>query len=207
MQIDTDTRCRCTWAETDPLLRKYHDEEWGVPVHDDRLHFMYLLMESMSCGLSWLLMLKKWDTFRRCFADFDYNRVAAFTEDDIRRVATAENMIHSERKVAAMVSNARAFCRIREEFGTFDKYIWSFTRGKTMVYPSHQHRWCVRNTLSDKIAKDLKRRGFKYVGTVIIYSHLQGIGIINDHQADCFRYDDFRSKATSRMGSFTSVEP
>ena len=180
---------RCAWADTDPLLQKYHDEEWGRPVHDDRKHYMYLLMEAMSCGLSWLLMLKKQEAFQRCFADFDYNKVATFTDDDACRIATEEGMIHSERKVKAMIANARAFCKVREEFGTFDKYIWSFTNGQTMVYPEHQKEPCVRNELSDRVAKDMKRRGFKYIGSVIVYSHLQGIGVINDHQHNCFLYN------------------
>ena len=163
---------RCAWADIDPLLQKYHDEEWGRPVHDDRKHYMYLLMEAMSCGLSWLLMLKKQEVFRVCFADFDYNKVATFTDEDACRIATEEGMIHSERKVKAMITNARAFCKVREEFGTFDKYIWSFTNGQTMVYPEHQKEPCVRNELSDRVAKDMKRRGFKYIGSVIVYSHL-----------------------------------
>lgn len=179
---------RCPWATTHPLEQTYHDEEWGVPVHDDRKHFMYLLMESMSTGLSWLLMLKKREVFRACFADFDFEKVAQFTEEDIIRIAATENMIHSERKIAAMVHNAKMFCAIRAEYGTFDRYIWSFTKGKTMRYKSHRNRWFTRNALSDKVAKDLKRRGFKYVGSVIIYSHLQGIGIIDDHWEGCFKY-------------------
>lgn len=190
--METETIHRCAWADSDPLLQQYHDEEWGVPVHDDRLHFMYLLMENMSCGLSWLLMLRKREVFRACFADFDYERVASFTESDVDRIVETEGMIHSRRKVEGVINNARCFAIVRREFGSFDKYIWSFTNGRTKVYPSHQKHWCVRNALSDKIAKDMKRRGFKYVGTVIIYSHLQGIGIINDHAADCFRYHDYQ---------------
>ncbi|MBF1540367.1 MAG: DNA-3-methyladenine glycosylase I [Prevotella salivae] len=179
---------RCAWANSHPLLQQYHDEEWGVPVHDDSLLFMYLLMESMSCGLSWLLMLKKKEIFRTCFANFDYKVVATFSINDINQILSTEGMIHSERKVKAMIENARAFCQVRKEYGSFDAYIWSFTKGKSKQYASHQQHPCVRNTLSDHVAKDLKKRGFKYVGTIIIYSFLQAIGIINDHEHTCFRY-------------------
>lgn len=179
---------RCPWVGADPLEISYHDEEWGVPCHDDRDHFMYLLMESMSCGLSWRLMVVKRVIFRECFASFDARRVAEFGDDDVRRILATSGMIRSERKVRAIIHNARCFVKVQEEFGTFDRYIWSFTGGKTMCYPDHQREWVTRNDLSDRISKDLKKRGFKYVGTIIIYSHLQGIGIINDHRCECFRY-------------------
>ena len=174
---------RCTWADTDPLLQKYHDEEWGRPVHDDRKHYMYLLMEAMSCGLSWLLMLKKQEVFRKCFADFDYNKVATFRDDEACRIAAEEGMIHSERKVKAMIANARAFCKVCEEFGTFDKYIWSFTNNET-IYELDK----VSSELSDSISKDLKQRGMTFVGKIIIYSYLQAIGIINSHEPKCFKH-------------------
>lgn len=179
---------RCHEFMADPIYLPYHDEEWGTPVHDERGHFMYLLMESMSCGLSWKLMLQKREIFRKCFADFDAGKVAQFTEADVDRIMNTEGMIRSPRKIKAMIDNARAFTAVEKEYGSFDKYIWSFTGGKTYVYPSHQHQWVVRNELSDKIAADLKKRGFKYVGSIIVYSHLQAIGIINDHRDYCFRY-------------------
>nr|WP_308536215.1 DNA-3-methyladenine glycosylase I [uncultured Prevotella sp.] len=181
---------RCKWAEKDPLLQKYHDEEWGVPVHDDRELFMLLVMESMSCGLSWLIILKKRDVLRKCFADFDYEKVARFSVEDTERMMNTEKMIRSKSKIEAMTTNAKAFIKIREEFGTFDHYIWNFTKRKSMVYPSHRNKTFARNALSDKIAKDMKKRGFKYVGTVIIYSYLQAIGIIDDHFEYCFKYHD-----------------
>lgn len=179
---------KCGWCRHHPLEEKYHDEQWGVPVHDDRQHYQYLLMESMSCGLSWLMMLQREDVFRRCFADFDAYAVARFTEADVDRILQTEGMIRSRRKIEAMIANARAFVDVAREFGTFDRYIWSFTSGQSLVYPSHQEEWAVRNELSDRVALDLKRRGFKYVGSTIIYSHLQAIGIINDHREGCFRY-------------------
>lgn len=188
MQFKNKDMNRCEWATTDPLLQKYHDEEWGIPVHDDREHYMYMLMESMSCGLSWLLMLKKREVFRACFANFNYEKVARFTSNDVERIMNTENMIRSQRKIEGMIANARAFIKVREEFGTFDNYIWRFSKGETKVYSSHKNKTCVSNALSDRVSSDLKKRGFKYIGTVIIYSHLQAIGMIDDHQENCFKY-------------------
>lgn len=184
---------RCREFPTDPLYLHYHDEEWGTPCHDDRDHFMYLLMECMSCGLSWRQMLQKREVFRRCFAGFDASKVAEFTDRDVAEIMSVEGMIRSPRKINAMIGNARCFVRVRQEFGSFDKYIWSFTGGKSMVYPSHRHGWVTRNGLSDTVSADLRRRGFKYVGSVIIYSHLQAIGVINDHRDYCFRYKELTS--------------
>lgn len=188
MQFKNKDMNRCEWATTDPLLQKYHDEEWGIPVHDDREHYMYMLMESMSCGLSWLLMLKKREVFRACFANFNYEKVARFTSNDVERIMNTENMIRSQRKIEGMIANARAFIKVREEFGTFDNYIWRFSKGETKVYSSHKNKTCVSNALSDKVSSDLMKRGFKYIGTVITYSHLQAIGMIDDHQENCFKY-------------------
>ena len=145
-------------------------------------------MESMSCGLSWLLMLKKREVFRACFANFDYEKVARFTSNDVERIMNTENMIRSQRKIEGMIANARAFIKVREEFGTFDNYIWRFSKGETKVYSSHKNKTCVSNALSDKVSSDLRKRGFKYIGTVITYSHLQAIGMIDDHQENCFKY-------------------
>ena len=192
---------RCNWGNllTKDFYIDYHDREWGVPVHDDREHFEYLVLESFSCGLSWALMLSKREIFRHCFAGFDFESVACFTETDVRRILTAEGMIHSPRKVAATVSNAQQFVKIRHEWGTFDNYIWSFTKGKTLVYETHARHMPVRNALSDIVSKDMKEKGFKYVGSIIIYSHLQAIGVINDHQIDCFRYGEVNRNAAVRF--------
>jgi len=185
----TEDKEKCSWCKSSPLLEKYHDEEWGVPVHDDTLHFEYLLLESMSCGLSWTLILKKRAILQDCFADFDYNKIALFDDSDIQRIMNTNGMIHSLRKIKGIINNALRFIEIRKEFDSFNHYIWHFTNGKTVVYKSHMDGlWETRNTLSDQIAKDLKKRGFKFVGSVILYSHLQGIGIINDHQPSCSRY-------------------
>lgn len=181
---------RCREFGNDPVMIHYHDEEWGTPCHNERDHFMYLLMECMSCGLSWSLILHKREILRQCFADFDPLKVSEFNENDVDRIMATEGMIRSPRKIKAMINNARCFVKVQQEFGSFDKYIWSFTNGKTMVYPSHQHEWVTRNELSDKVTEDLKKRGFQYVGSVTIYSHLQAIGIINDHRDYCFRYKE-----------------
>lgn len=186
--MENDSKTRCSWVGSNPLYVSYHDEEWGTPCHNERDHYMYLLMESMSCGLSWLLMLKKREIFRECFAGFDPQLVAAFTDDDVLRILATPGMIRSEQKVRAMINNAQCFLKVQQEFGTFDSYIWSFSNGRSMAYPEHDAEPVTRNDLSDAVSKDLKKRGFKYVGSVIIYSHLQAIGMINDHACNCFRY-------------------
>ncbi len=176
----------CDWFLQNPIAEAYHDKEWGVPVHDDRKMFEYLLMESMSCGLSWMLMLAKREVFSRCFAKFDFEKVAKFTEADVLRILKTPGMIRSERKVRAEISNAKCFLKVRDEYGSFCDYLWHFTEGKTFVYRKLQKGILeTRNELSDKVAKDMKLRGFKYLGSVILYSHLQGVGIINAHSPDC----------------------
>ena len=188
-------RCNWVWNRNPGPYQDYHDHVWGNPLHDDPRHYEFLLMECLSCGLSFELMLRKQEVFRKCFADFDFEQVARFGEPDIERIMNTEGMIRSRRTIEAMISNAACFIRVRNEFGSFDRYIWSFTQGKTLVYKSHRNEIPVRNELSDLVAKDLRRRGFKYVGTVITYSHLQAIGIINDHQPCCFRYGEINRAA------------
>ena len=176
----------CGWADTDPLDKVYHDTEWGIPVHDDRHMFEHLTLECMQCGLSWALMLKKREIFRKCFDNFDYDRIADYNEADVERILNTEGMIRSPRKVNAIINNARCYQKVRDEFGTFCDYIWSYSDGKTILYQGHDAgRIPVSNGLSARISKDLKKRGFKYVGPVTIYSHLQACGIINDHDKDC----------------------
>ena len=176
----------CGWADTDPLDKVYHDTEWGIPVHDDRHMFEHLTLECMQCGLSWALMLKKREIFRKCFDNFDYDRIADYNEADVERILNTEGMIRSPRKVNAIINNARCYQKVREEFGTFCDYIWSYSDGKTILYQGHDAgRIPVSNGLSARISKDLKKRDFKYVGPVTIYSHLQACGIINDHDKDC----------------------
>ena len=176
----------CSWAYVNDRERKYHDTEWGVPVHDDRHMFEHLTLENLQCGLSWDLMLKKREIFRQCFDHFDYDKIAAYTEEDVHRILNTDGMLKSERKIRAVINNAKCYQKVRAEFGSFCNYLWAYTDGKTIVYDGHaQGRVPVSNGLSDRISKDLKKRGFKYIGTVTIYSHLQACGMVNDHAEDC----------------------
>ena len=180
---------RCGWCLCNEKMVKYHDEEWGVPVHDDRKQFEYLMMEAMQCGLNWNMMIQKREVFRTCFDDFDFDKVAAYDEVDIERILGTEGMIRSRRKVEAVIHNAQCFQKIQTEFGSFCEYIWSFTKGKTYLYMGHQKGGIpASNGLSNRVSADLKKRGLKYMGPVTVYSHLQACGIINDHWKGCFRY-------------------
>ncbi len=180
---------RCSWCLCNEKMIKYHDEEWGVPLYDDRKQFEFLMMEVMQCGLNWNMMIQKREIFRKCFDDFNYQSVAEYKEADIQRIMKTEGMIKSERKVRAVIHNAQRFLKVREEFGTFSDYLWGFTKDKVILYMGHQKGMIpAKNGLSDEISKDLKKRGFKYLGSVTVYSHLQACGMINDHTEECFRY-------------------
>jgi DNA-3-methyladenine glycosylase I len=173
----------------------YHDEEWGVPVHDDCKQFEFLTLEAAQAGLSWLTVLRKRDAYRRAFADFDPQKVARFTDKRVERLLTDEGIIRNRLKVVAAVNNARRFLDVQDEFGTFDKYIWQFVDGRPI-----QNRLAnikdIRATSkeSDALSKDLKQRGFKFVGSTIVYAHMQAVGMVNDHLLTCFRH-----KTVSRM--------
>ncbi len=176
----------CVWADINEANRYYHDTEWGVPVHDDRQMFEHLTLECLQCGLSWDLMLKKREIFRKCFDNFDYDRIAAYDETDVERILQTEGMIRSPRKIRAVIGNARCCQKVREEFGSLCAYIWSWSGGKIILYQGHDDGPIpVSNGLSERMSRDMKRRGFRYVGPVTIYSHLQACGIINDHGGDC----------------------
>lgn len=180
---------RCAWCECNDKMIRYHDEEWGVPLWDDKKQFEFLMMEVMQCGLNWNMMIQKRDIFRECFDDFDYDKVAIYEETDIERILNTKGMIRSRRKIEAVIHNARCFQKIRAEFGSFSDYIWSFTGGKTYIYKCRQGSVIIaKNSLSDRVSKDLKKRGLKFMGSITVYSHLQACGIINDHLEDCFRY-------------------
>ena len=176
----------CAWADMNAANKAYHDTEWGIPVHDDRHMFEHLSLECLQCGLSWDLMLKKREIFRACFDGFDYDKVATYDDSDVERILATEGMIRSPRKVQAVIGNARCYQAVRAEFGSFCDYLWGFSGGKTILYNGHDTgRIPVSNGLSARISKDLKKRGFKYVGAITIYSHLQACGIINDHDVTC----------------------
>lgn len=181
---------RCGWCCDNGIMQKYHDEEWGFPLHDDRKHFEYISLEVMQCGLNWNMMLQKREIFRKCFAGFDYVQIAEFTEQDVERILNEEGMIRSRRKIEAIIGNAKAYLKIIGEFGSFDKYIWAFSGNESLVYLKHHRgQWEARNELSDRVSKDLKKRGFKYLGSVTVFSHLQACGIINDHSPNCYLYE------------------
>ena len=176
----------CDWDAASPENILYHDTEWGVPLFDDKKQFEFLMMEVMQCGLSWGLMIKKREIFRSCFDGFDYDKVSGYGEEDIERIMSTDGMIRSRRKIEAVINNAKCFKQIRREFGTFSDYIWSYSVGKPILYNKHAEGYIpASNGLSERISKDLKNRGFKFVGSVTIYSHLQACGIINDHGKDC----------------------
>lgn len=182
---------RCIWCLCNEKMIRYHDEEWGIPVYDDRKQFEYLMLEVMQCGLNWNMMIQKREIFRECFDNFDFDKIASYKESDVERIMKTEGMIRSERKIRAVISNAKCFQKVREEFGTFSSYLWNYSKGKTILYAGHQKgKIPAKNGLSDKISKDLKKRGFKYLGSVTVYSHLSSCGIINDHVENCFRYKD-----------------
>lgn len=180
---------RCAWCLCNEKMRKYHDEEWGLPLYDDRRQFEYLMMEVMQCGLNWNMMLQKREIFCRCFDGFDYDRIAAYGQVDVERILSEEGMIKSRRKVEAVIHNASCFREIRAEYGSFSDYIWAFSKGKVILYMGHQKgKIPAENALSRQISQDLRKRGFKYLGSVTVYSHLQACGLINDHLEGCFRY-------------------
>ncbi|MGI6172902.1 MAG: DNA-3-methyladenine glycosylase I [Christensenellales bacterium] len=177
------------WGLASEMMKTYHDTVWGVPVHDDKKMFEHLMLEALQCGLSWSLILKKQEIFRACFDGFDYDKVAAYTEADVERIFNANGMIRCRRKIEAVIHNARCFQRIRAEHGSFCAWLWAHTGGKTVLYAGHEAGDIpASNGLSDEIAKKLKAYGFKYLGAVTVYSHLQACGLINDHAADCPRY-------------------
>ena len=182
---------RCSWAEHDDLMRKYHDEEWAVPVHDDFLHFEFLILEGAQAGLSWSTILNKRENFRKAFDKFDYNKIATYTEKKVEDLLTNKGIIRNRLKVGATIANAKAFLKVQKEFGSFDKYIWQFVDGKTIINKfKNLEDLPPKTIISEKISKDLKKRGFKFVGPTIIYAHMQAIGLVNDHVLDCFRYNE-----------------
>jgi DNA-3-methyladenine glycosylase I len=177
---------RCAWAEGHPLLADYHDREWGFPSHDDRVHFEFLILEAAQAGLSWLTVLKKREGYRRHFAGFDYERVAKFGEADVKRMMKDPAIIRNELKIRSAISNAKPFLAVRKEFGTFDRYLWDFAGGKPVVNRIRTMKDLTpTSALSDAFSKDLKKRGFRFVGSTVIYSHLQAVGVVNDHELSC----------------------
>jgi DNA-3-methyladenine glycosylase I len=182
---------RCAWCGDDPLYQTYHDEEWGVPVHDDQKQFEFLILESAQAGLSWITILRKREGYREAYEGFDPIKVAAYDEDKIQQLMQNQAIVRNERKIRSSIKNAISFLAIQEEFGTFSKYLWGFVDNQPIV-----NHWVdmsqlpTKTELSVRISKDLKKRGFSFVGPTTIYAHLQATGLVNDHVTGCFRYKE-----------------
>ncbi len=183
-----ETKERCGWCKNDALYEKYHDEEWGVPVYEDQKLFEFLILETFQAGLSWITILRKRENFREAFDQFDYTIVAQYTEEKIQELLENPGIIRNKLKVRAAVSNAQAFMQVQQEFGSFSKYIWGFTGGGPIVNTRTTLRDIPATTpLSDQISKDLKKRGFKFVGSTVVYAHMQATGMVNDHIESCWK--------------------
>lgn len=184
-------KTRCGWCGTDPLYMEYHDKEWGVPVYDDERLFEFLILETFQAGLSWITVLRKRENFREAFDNFDYKKIAIYSEDKFEELIQNAGIIRNKLKVRATISNASAFMKIQQEFGSFSKYIWGFVDGKPIKNNCKSMSDIPATTeLSNIISKDLKKRGFKFVGSTVIYAHMQATGMVNDHIKDCFRYNE-----------------
>ncbi len=180
---------RCAWAGNDPLYQKYHDEEWGVPVHDDRRLFEMLILEGAQAGLSWITILRKRENYRKAFNNFDAKKIAKYNSKKVKQLLLNEGIVRNRLKIAAAIQNAKIFLEIQKEFGSFDKYIWQFVNGKPIINKRKSLKDIPAMTKeSDAMSKDLKKRGFKFVGSTICYAFMQAVGMVNDHTADCFRY-------------------
>lgn len=188
---DKGERKRCHWCGSDELYCAYHDHEWGVPLHDEQKLFEFLTLEGAQAGLSWITILRKREAYRAAFAGFDAVKVAAFGADDVERLMQDAGIVRNRRKIEAAITNAQAFLRVQEEFGSFDNYIWGFVDGRPII-----NRWQkpsdipVTTPLAETISRDLKKRGFKFVGPTIVYSHMQATGMVNDHLVSCFRHGE-----------------
>jgi len=184
-------KIRCGWAGKEEIYIKYHDEEWGVPVRNDDKQFEFLILETFQAGLSWITILRKRENFRKAFDNFDYKKIARYNEAKIQSLLKDEGIIRNQLKIRATVSNAQAFIKIQEEFGSFTDYIWGFVNHQSVNGKRKSLKEVPATTeLSDKLSKGLKKRGFKFVGSTVVYAHLQATGIVNDHTTDCFRYSE-----------------
>ena len=184
---------RCEWVPVDPLYITYHDEEWGVPAHDDRLLFELLILEGAQAGLSWSTILKKRDNYRKAFDNFDANKIAKYDENKVQALLSDAGIVRNRLKVAAAVQNAKAFLEVQKEFGSFNAYIWQIVGGKPKINERKSIKELPAKTLdSDTMSKDLTKRGFKFVGSTICYAFMQSVGMVNDHTIDCFRYRELR---------------
>jgi DNA-3-methyladenine glycosylase I len=185
---------RCPWCGTDPLYVSYHDREWGVPVHDDRKHFEFLILEAAQAGLSWITILRRREGYRKAFEEFEPRKVSNFKENKVQELLGDAGIIRNRKKIESSINNARHFLEVQNEFGSFDNYLWSFVEHKPVVNAWKDTKEIPPSTpLSDRVSGDLKKRGFSFVGSTIIYAHLQAVGIVNDHIVACFRYGEIQS--------------
>ena len=182
-------RQRCFWVTDSDLYKKYHDEEWGTPVYDDRILFEFLILETFQAGLSWITILNKRENFRLAFDQFDYKKIATYSESKYESLLKDSGIIRNKLKIKSAITNARLFIEIQQEFGSFSKFIWSYVNNKSIINKFDKREEVPATTaLSDKISKDLKKRGFKFVGSTVVYAYMQAIGMVNDHTTDCFKY-------------------
>jgi len=189
------TKIRCQWSSKDDLYIKYHDQEWGVPIYDDSSLFEFLILETFQAGLSWLTILRKRENFRAAFDNFDYKKIAQYDENKYNELMQNEGIIRNKLKIKAAISNAQAFMKVQAEFNSFSNYFWAFSGGKTITNQFETLKELPAKTeLSDKISKDMKKRGFKFVGSTVIYAHMQATGMVNDHLVSCFRHKEVANK-------------
>ncbi|PKN16406.1 MAG: DNA-3-methyladenine glycosylase I [Deltaproteobacteria bacterium HGW-Deltaproteobacteria-23] len=194
--MNTMDKIRCGWAASDPLYRLYHDTEWGVPTHDDRRLFEFLILEGAQAGLSWITILKKRDAYRLAFSNFDPEAIAAFDDAKVIDLMSNNGIVRNRLKIASTITNARAFLEVQKEFGSFESYIWSFTGGKTV-----QNSWekladvPASSAEAERMSRELKKLGFRFVGPTICYAFMQAIGMVNDHKLDCFRWAELANRA------------
>jgi DNA-3-methyladenine glycosylase I len=186
-------KIRCSWCKNDPLYMAYHDQEWGVPIHDDKLLFEFLILEGMQAGLSWITVLKKRDAFRAAFSRFDHKKIAQYDKTKVASLLNNAGIIRNKLKINAAIENAKAFAQVKKEWGSFAEYIWHFVEGRPI-----QNQWKsirqvpAKTAISDSMSKDLKKRGFKFVGSTICYAFMQAVGMVNDHATDCFRHKEVK---------------
>jgi DNA-3-methyladenine glycosylase I len=190
----SDNKIRCDWSTSDEIYIKYHDTMWGVPVHDDRTLFEFLVLEGAQAGLSWITILKRIDSYRELYDNFDIEKVASYTEQDIERLKSNPGIIRNRLKIKSSIANAKGVLKIQEEFGSFDNYLWGFVNHSVI----DNHRECMEvvpatSPISDALSKDLKKRGFSFVGSTIMYAFMQAIGMVNDHIVTCFRYNEVKN--------------
>lgn len=189
--MDNDNITRCGWCLCHLLATEYHDREWGIPVHDEQKHFEFLTLEAMQAGLNWLMILKKRESIRKAFDNFNYNAIANYDEIKIEELLLNAEIIRSRKKIEAVINNARMFIKLQEEYGSFDNYIWRFVDNKPVIIPSHGLGQIPATTeLSDFVSKDLKKHGFRFMGSITVYAHLQAVGVVNDHLVCCFKYKE-----------------